>query len=165
LPRARLVAEQQVSTDPATDLAAIDPETTALVDAPSQPLSGRPGTASLDRDDPGNIRIRTDAPGRQLLIVAERFHDGWRATCDGAAVEIVRAYGDFMGVAVPAGTHVVTLAFAPSSFRAGLRVTGAGLGLLLTSAIAIAFMRRRTSAGAGSVAPAASVTSRGRSAG
>ena len=42
LPRARLVAEQQVSTDPATDLAAIDPATTALVDAPLQPLSGSP---------------------------------------------------------------------------------------------------------------------------
>jgi hypothetical protein len=147
LARARLVTQTRVSTHPAADLRGIDAAVTALVDAPVQPLSGTPGTATIVRDDPGNILIRTQAPATQLLIVAERFHDGWQGECDAAAIAILPVYGDYIGVVVPAGMHDVRLSFAPSSFRAGLWTTVAGLGLLMASAIAVASTRGDPSPG------------------
>jgi hypothetical protein len=147
LSRARLVAETRVSTDPAADLRGIDAAVTALVDAPVPHLSGTPGTATIIRDDPGSILIRTRSPGPQLLIVAERFHEGWRAECDAAAIATVPVYGDYIGVVVPAGMHDVRLSFAPLSYRAGLWTTVAGLGLLVASTIAVASTRGGTSPG------------------
>ena len=79
-------------------------------------------------------------------MLAERFHDGWRAECDRTAVPIVAVYGDFMGVVV-AGVHSLQLSFAPASFRYGLWATLAGLGLLLSSTIAIAFTARDVRSG------------------
>ena len=138
LPRVRLVADARVSTDPAADLRGIDPAITALVGAPLQPLSGTPGTAAIVHDDPGSILIRSRVPAAQLLVVAERFHEGWRGECDGAAIPTVPVYGDYIGVVVPAGGHEVRLSFAPRSFRAGLWATVTGLGLLLASTLAVA---------------------------
>ena len=103
LPRARLVAEQQVSTDPAADLAGIDP---AALRWSTLHCSRCQVAQEPHRSIAMTLEascIRTDAPGRQLLIVAERFHEGWRGNCDGAAIEIVPVYGDYMGVVVPAG--------------------------------------------------------------
>jgi hypothetical protein len=143
LPRARLVADRRVSSDPAADLATIDPAKTALVDVRTDPISGVAGTSTIVRDDAGRIMIQTNAPAPQLLVLAERFHEGWRGDADGVPVHIVRAYGDFMGMVVPAGAHSVRLAFAPASFRYGLWATFAGLLLLLGAAIGIAFSEDR----------------------
>jgi hypothetical protein len=140
MPRARLVVEAQVSHDPAADLGTIDPAKTALVDVLTEPISGEAGTATIIRDYAGRIMIRTAAPAPQLLVLAERFHPGWRAQADGVPLHVVRAYGDFMGMVVPAGAHTVRLTFEPASFRYGVMMTVAGLAVLL--AVALGFGRR-----------------------
>src|SRR5262249_30988230 len=57
LPRARLVANASTSAQPAADLAAIDVETTALVDEAVELESGPAGAAAIAEDRPGAIRI------------------------------------------------------------------------------------------------------------
>ena len=47
--------------------------------------------ATLDRLAPGRMRARTDAESPQLLVVAEHFDEGWRATLDGGDAKVVRA--------------------------------------------------------------------------
>jgi len=143
LPRARLVGDQQVTTDPAADLGTIDPAKTALVDILTEPISGAAGTATIIRDYAGRIMVRTTAPAPQLLVLAERFHAGWRGEADGVPLHVVRAYGDFMGMVVPAGAHVVRLTFEPASFRYGLWTTFAGLAVLLAAALGIARLAAR----------------------
>lgn len=131
LPRARLLPQARLSEDPWRDLVAIDVETTALVAEPLQLEGGAPGNASIERDRPGEIRVATEASSRQLLVVSESYHDGWRASVDGRPVPVVRVYGDFIGCVVDAGSHRIDLVFAPWSLRAGVWISVAGVLMAL----------------------------------
>jgi hypothetical protein len=134
MPRARLVAVARRSSDITSEVRAIDIARMALV-TPSAPasidsLSGDPGVARVVSDRAGSIGVETEAAGRQLLVVTERFHDGWRVAVDGGSEQpAIRAYGDYLGCIVESGHHVVQLTFAPASTRNGLRVTLAGVSL------------------------------------
>jgi hypothetical protein len=102
VPRARLLSDVRVSRDIGSDIRAIDIASTALVGAPIAPTGGPPGQAHLTIDRPGRIVVHTAAPEAQLLLLTERFHDGWRAEVRPSGPPI-RVNGDFR--AVPAGTH------------------------------------------------------------
>jgi hypothetical protein len=134
LPRARLVAHAVHSEQLARDIEAIDVATTALVEEPLELGSGRAGTAAIGRDLPGAIEIAVDAPTRQLLVVSESFHPGWRAAVDGGEARLLRVNGDFLGVVVDPGVHAVSLAFAPRSFALGCWTSAAGVALVLAVA-------------------------------
>ena len=134
MPRARLVSEARPSRDIKADVRTIDIARVALVASPIDGLSGAPGSARLAIDRPGTIVVDTNAEGRQLLVVAERFHSGWRATQDNGARDTTRVYGDYLGFVVDAGRHRVAFTFAPDSARQGLRVSVAGVALTLVAA-------------------------------
>jgi hypothetical protein len=141
LPRARLLSTVRVSRDVPSDIRAIDVVSTALVGAPIAPTGGGPGEAHLTVDRPGRIVVHTAAPETQLLLLTERFHEGWRADISGQAAAPIRVNGDFLGCVVPAGTHDVTLVFAPSSVRRGAALTVIGLILTIGAALVIARVR------------------------
>jgi len=86
----------------------------------------------LTHDRPGRIQARTASSAPRLLVVCEAFHSGWQATIDGTPTIVARAYGDFIGCAVPAGNHRVTFSFQPASLWYGRLLTGVGLGLMLS---------------------------------
>jgi hypothetical protein len=133
LPRARLVTNLVASLDPAHDLGRIPLETTALVSPASKAAieldSAPSGTVTIVEDRPGLIRLRTDAPGRQLLVISENFHPGWIATLAGKQQPIVRVNGDFMGCVVGPGQADLHLEFRPTSLIAGRRLSAFGLSL------------------------------------
>jgi hypothetical protein len=142
MPRARLVSEARVSTNPGDDVRTIDIRRIALVDRPVGTLSGLPGTASIATDRAGSIVVDTASDSPQLLVVTERFHQGWRAAQDGRERESVRVNGDFLGVVVDAGRHRVAFAFQPDSMRRGLQTSVAGV--VLTGVISILLWPRRS---------------------
>ncbi len=123
LPRARLVSSAVVSGDVVADIAAVDVEKVALVAEDPGSLVGPNGSANIRRERPGEIDFEVETPGRQLLVVAETYHEGWRARVDGEACRVIPVYGDFMGCIVPAGATTVTFRFEPESFRLGKNVT------------------------------------------
>ncbi len=131
LPRARLVSRTVVSSDPGRDIDTIDIDTTALVSEELGLPGGQPGSATIVSDRPGEISVTTDAESRQFLVLSESYHDGWRASVDGRETPVVRAYGDFMGCVVDAGTHKVEFSFRPKSLRVGAWFSALGLGLTL----------------------------------
>jgi hypothetical protein len=136
LPRARLLTDVRPSQFPSVDLATIDPATTALVNATLDMPEGHVGEANLHRDEPGEIHVRTSAASRQLLVVSERWTDGWRATIDGQTVPVHLAYGSFLACDVPAGKHEVVFTYRPRSLRWGAGLALAGLALLLVWTVA-----------------------------
>jgi hypothetical protein len=136
LPRARLVARAEVSDDPARDIGRIPVATAALVEAPVDLEPGDPGGATIVGQRPGRFEICADCPTRQLLVVSEGFHGGWRATIDGRPQEVLRVNGDFLGCVIEPGPHNVVLEFRPRSLRLGALVSCLGLGL-----VAILFCR------------------------
>lgn len=136
LPRARLVARTQASSDPRRDVEFIDPATTALTERTIRLPTGTPGTARITRDQPGEIEVDTEASTRQLLIVSEGFHGGWTAEIDGRTAHLGRAYGDFLACVVPEGTHRVALRFRSHGRRVGAWLSLAGLTLAIAVPLA-----------------------------
>jgi Bacterial membrane protein YfhO len=135
LPEFRLVSRVRGSDDPGDDLAAIDVETTALVpqgEAVSiEPAA--PGSVQIEFQSNGEQRVRTRADSSQLLVVATRYHPGWKAQIDGVPAKVIQVNGDFMGCRVPAGEHAVRLTWEPLSHRLGWWLSGLGLALLALS--------------------------------
>jgi hypothetical protein len=139
LPRVRLVADTVAPVDPASVLDTIDPATTAIVE-PGHELDLPPGPLGEIRtvnERPGKIAVVTATPETRLLVIAESFHEGWHARIDGVPLETLRVNGDFMGCFVPAGTHHVSLTFAPACEARGRAISIAGLLVLLGWTIAV----------------------------
>jgi len=148
LARARLLSRTRVSEEPAADLPAIDVATTALVTHPIDVDAGRAGTANLLGEKPGELRLQVDAPGRQLLTLADSFDPGWQVEVDGWRRTVERVNGDFMGCVVEAGRHDVYFVFRPASIYYGRRLSLAGLAIaLFMAAVALGgalLQRKRT---------------------
>jgi len=137
MPRARLVSSVRSSDRIAEDVLSIDISRVALTDRDPGDLSSdsKPGSARVVIDRPGRIEVETNAPADQLLLLTERFHEGWRARDEiGRDLRTLPVYGDLIGCTVYAGAHRVTLTFAPASARLGLWLTVAGLALTTISA-------------------------------
>ena len=99
------------------------------MEAPDQkrepaPFKGYP------RPSAGRASYMEDYRTPGYVVFNETYCPGWRAWVDGASVPILRAYGLFMAVAAPPGTHQVDFRFEPASFRLGLFLTLGMLGLL-----------------------------------
>jgi membrane protein YfhO len=138
--RARLVTQAVPSAQPAVDIERIDIERVALVDEPIALAGGAAGLTAIVEDAPGSIAVRTHTPGRQLLVLAESHHPGWRASIDGAEVPVLRVNGDFIGVVVEQGVHELRFSFAPKSYTVGAWASGAGAAIVL--AVALGARRR-----------------------
>ncbi len=130
LPRVRLVAHCKQSADPAADIASICPDTTALSEVPLALPASRPGRAALTAERPGRLEIEVACPAAQLLVVAESYHDGWRATVDGRPREVYRVNGDFLGCLVEPGKHRVVLNFQPDSLWRGWLTSWLGMAMV-----------------------------------
>jgi hypothetical protein len=137
MPRVRLVSEWRISDDVPFDLARIDIGRTALVDAAPGGADVPAGAARFVVDRPGRLEIETRASSAQLLVVAERYHEGWVARVDGVDIPTRQVYGDYLGCIVPGGPHIVDFIFAPKSARRGLWLTIAALGLTVVGALGV----------------------------
>lgn len=132
LPRLRLLTRAAVAPrdDRPLDLGKIDVAATAIVDEPLDLPPSNPGTARWSFYRPGRMTIRLDVPARQLLVIAESFHSGWRAEIDGRPARLQRVYGDFLGCVVDPEDRCLDLEYRPASLIRGQRATLAGLGCL-----------------------------------
>ena len=100
-----------------------------------------PATASarvlvIDTTQPDRRHVRVQAPQGGVMVVSERYFDGWTAEADGNPADLVRADAVLMAVAVPPGTSTVTL-----SFRSPTRVPALVISLLALSGITLAGLR------------------------
>jgi hypothetical protein len=102
---------------------------TALAPAAETP-TGADGEAAIRAETPGTVTVATDGPTPALLVLADLAYPGWGATVDERAAPIVTADGLLRGVAVPAGAHVVTFRYRPSSFFLGAALTVVALVVL-----------------------------------
>ena len=143
MPRARLLSDVRVTADLLREINGIDISKTALIQAPLGAFDGPAGTAHAAVDRPGSIAVDVAAPGRQLLVLTERFHSGWRARVDDRIAQPVRAYGDQLAVPVDSGARRVVLEFAPVSVRAGLAGTAAGCVLIGVAMLSACVVRGR----------------------
>lgn len=77
------------------------------------------GSCSIEDVSPETIRIMVKAPVAGMVVLADSFTPGWRATVDGDPRAIVRANGIFRAVHVTPGDHDIVLTYRPGPFIAG----------------------------------------------
>lgn len=65
----------------------------------------------LRRYESNRIEIETHLAVRRLIVIANSYHPGWRATIDGEQTAIYRTNYAFQGIIVPHGIHTVVLSF------------------------------------------------------
>lgn len=153
--RARIVGELRVEPNEEALLAALrsptrsgfDPRREALVLASDAaevalPPGSRSSPAEVQGSAGGQLAVRAAGPG--LLVVADSWDPGWRASVDGRPARIVRVNSVQMGVVLGDGLHRVV-------FRHGARGLGMGLGIAALSLVGLALAAlRRTAPGASS---------------
>lgn len=80
----------------------------------------------------GRWRIETNGEKPSLVVVAEAWFPGWKATVDGKPVPVEKADAAFLGVAVGTGHHVITLEYHNSGVvTIGRLITGLTLIAIL----------------------------------
>jgi hypothetical protein len=98
--------------------------------------------ASFQRPSPNRFEIEIEPGRRNLLVVSETYHPGWRARIDGRPAPVLRANHAFLGIPLPADGRRVEVAFEPFSFRIGVFLSL--VAILVLSASIIVVLRRRT---------------------
>jgi hypothetical protein len=98
-----------------------------------------PRLEACDDDDvwmphhqPNYVAIQARMNCRGMVILTDGWFPGWRATVDGRAAVIEKAYGAFRGAVVEAGDHTIEMRYRPWSVFIGGAMTGmAGVVALL----------------------------------
>lgn len=133
LPRAFLVGRTRIADGAAAFNALLDPAFDPRVEAIV--AEGAPLGAATDLE--GSIRwlerradrqrLETTSERPALLVLADAYDPGWRASVDGAGARLLRANVAFRAVAVPEGRHVIELVYRPRAVGTGLAVSGAAI--------------------------------------
>ena len=83
--------------------------------------------ARIAQDLPEKVAADVDSDAAGILVLADLFYPGWKASVDGKPRPILRADGWLRAVALPPGPHRVELVYRPVSFYAGSAVSAAAL--------------------------------------
>lgn len=76
---------------------------------------------------PDRVRLDIEASGPGHAVLVDAHDPGWRASVDGAPAPLLRANLAFRAVPIPAGRHVVEMAYRPASLTVGLALSAAAL--------------------------------------
>src|SRR5262249_13011126 len=139
-PRLSFVQSWKVEPDPSrawsrAARAEADWSRQVSLDREPGPLVQREGKRSyvlalIERDLPEQIVADTNSDGSDVLVLADPWSPGWKATLDGQPCPILRAEGWFRAVALPPGPHRVEFSYRPVSFYAGCAISGLALAVI-----------------------------------
>jgi hypothetical protein len=153
LPRAKLFAQWEVSTNAQATLARLadpnfDPHQTVLLsEAIKSPEStnsaGAVGTTEIVRYTPKKIELQTDAPSASILLLNDQFDPAWKATVDGQPAKVLRANFIMRGVELPAGKHSVVFKYEPRSITLAMSAVATTLGVGLSLWLLVSEWRKK----------------------
>ena len=138
LPRAFFVSQAQPVADHEAAWTAIhadsfDPAVVAVVEGAAA-TAGR-GEVLAVRALPNGLALTVSADAPAFLVISQVWYPGWQVSVDGQARGApLRTDYLFQGVAVPAGSHEVTVRFAPWTWRLGWIMAGIASAALLAGA-------------------------------
>jgi len=128
LAHVRMLYDARVTAESAASramLKTVDPATTVVLEEdPGVKLDGTgAGTATVKSYSASEIetQVTTDKPG--VMVMSEIWYPAWHVYIDGAPAKLLIADYSLRAVAVPAGTHTVTMRFESGAFRTGTWIT------------------------------------------
>lgn len=136
LPKAWLVPSVVVMTDQNQRLAVLggtmfNPRNLALVEAvppirladPNAPSAVPPGDVKVVSYRDESIDLSAHAASNALLVLGEKYYQGWYAFIDGKRAEIIPVNHVLRGLYLTPGSHKIEFRFDPPSFRIGKYLT------------------------------------------
>jgi hypothetical protein len=116
------------------DPALLNSEALPLIEGETLPESDSGPIAQARIVEEGGRRVQVEVtqtrPG--VLVLADTWYPGWKATVNGTATDVFPVDGVFRGVKVPEGNATVTFTYDPISLKLGI-----ALSLLALLAIAV----------------------------
>jgi hypothetical protein len=148
---ARLVREGE-QTLPMLQDPGFDPTATALVESPPPiPLAttvqappSPPGTVAITQYGGERIELTATPRVNSLLVLGEKYFQGWRVRVDGQSATIHPVNHILRGVYLTPGRHRVEFVFDPLPFRIGTYLTLGSFALFALMLGREWLMRRRT---------------------
>jgi hypothetical protein len=151
LPRAFLVHRTRV-LDEGRDLEralrdpTFNPSETVLFEREGPALSGPVDpmpTVRIAEYQPEHVVVEASSRYDAVLVLADSWFPGWKATIDGVPTKILR--GDLLlrAVSIPAGNHRVVFDYSPDSFRLGVMVSLVALLIAISLGLGGSLLRRR----------------------
>jgi len=136
LPKAWLVPSAVQAGSPQQVLGVLqnpnfDPRLLALVEAPppipmdppDMPPSGTTGAVRVVRYEGERIELEAQVAKNAMMVLGEKYYQGWRATVDGKKSEIYPVDHILRGVYLTPGIHKVEFVFDPLAFKIGKYLT------------------------------------------
>lgn len=147
MPRTFVPREVQLVAEPTARLDRIaapqfDPRAVAYVEVPVELPPASAGEGKIIRETPVQVKVSARMDTAGLLVLADRWDKGWKASVNGSAATILRVNHALRGVILPAGESTVEFRYAPGSFTWGLRLA-AGAGILLAGWAVVPDRKRR----------------------
>ena len=100
-------------------------------------------SAALTRTGSFDLAVEVAARAPGVLVIAEPWYPGWRATVDGKPAELLRVDYALSGVRIDAGVHVIAMTFEDEPLFRGAAVSLTALVLLVGLAWLARAERRR----------------------
>lgn len=155
LPKAWIVTSAMVAKDRTQILNILlnplfNPRMFAVVEsAPPLPLAGgsppsaTAGRVSVDSYENNKITISEEAPSASLLVLGEKYYNGWKALVDGKKADIYPVNYILRGVYLTPGKHRIEFVFDPLPFKIGKYLTLASFAMFAAMLARECFLRRR----------------------
>jgi len=124
LPEVRVVGQvHEEPVDPLTLLEVVgvlDFANTALVGNGAAMVEAATVDLELRNRTPAHVEASVECDGPCLVVVAQPWAPGWRATMDGEGIPLVRTNIAGLGAVAPAGRHRIEFSYQPWSWRRGV---------------------------------------------
>lgn len=123
-------------------------ETTNNAPPPGSPLlrggeTKTRGTAMVVAETSSSVSIDVDMQTAGLVVLSDRWVNGWRASLGGRELPILKTNYALRGVEVPAGKGRLEFVYEPRSFYSGLWLA-CGAAVVLVVLGAFAALKRRS---------------------
>jgi len=151
LPKAWLVTNMEAVADPGQRIRrmqdpSFNPSATALVESrPPLDISRNEGNRAVkvDRYEGELVCLTADSGTGSLLVLGEKYHQGWKATVNGTPTAIVPVNHVLRGIYLTPGRHMVEFRFDPLPFKIGKWLTLGSFAFFAVVAVRELLMRRR----------------------
>ena len=92
-----------------------------------------------------SVLLGVNCSANKILVLTDNYYEAWHARVDGNPAPILRSYGSFRAVEIPAGTRQVLFEYKSEKYRLGKLVTALTSLYLLVIIGAYAYSSRRKS--------------------
>jgi len=129
LPRAFVPARVETVADDGLRLERMSdpgfrPRDVAYVELPVRLPAECHGTAEIVADAPAEVTVKVRMDTAGLLVLADRWDRGWRASLNGTPLDVLQVDHALRGVVVPPGDGTVVFQYRPRSLTVGLLLAG-----------------------------------------